>query len=173
MNSEATIPRDLWCTHLTPFLLCFPKYVPWGQLFSWSDVKKDSGRVSLGKGTSGQFAENQLLVASSPNTSSMIDLFVTYAKFTYDDLAAYIKKSSVWWMDSERYFSEYELILRCSPRCWENTNSGMLAKTKFSLFEKLLLEIVHFFYRMIQHFICDRIASAIFDFFLCFQNVIF
>lgn len=38
---------------------------------------------------SGQFAENQLLVASSLNTSSMIDLFATYAKFTNDDLAAF------------------------------------------------------------------------------------
>ena len=121
---------------------------------------------------SGQFAENQLLVASSPNTSSMIDLFATYAKFTNDDLAAFKKRVQA---DERtlRYFSEYELILRCSPRCWENTNSGMLAKTKFSLFEKLLLEIVHFFYRMIWHFICERIASAVFDFFLCFQNVIF
>lgn len=61
-------------------------------------MKNDSGQVSLGKGrikkktASGQFAENQLLVASSPNTSSMIDLFATYAKFTNDDLAAFKKR---------------------------------------------------------------------------------
>ena len=41
------------------------------------------------KMASGQFAENQLLVASSLNTSSMIDLFAIYAKFTNDNLAAF------------------------------------------------------------------------------------
>ena len=58
--------------------------------------KKHSGQVSLEKGrikktkmASGQFAENQLLVASSLNTGSMIDLFAIYANFTNDYLAAF------------------------------------------------------------------------------------
>ena len=61
-------------------------------------MKNHSGQVSLEKGrikktklASGQFAENQLLVASSLNTSSMIDLFAIYGKFTNDDLAVFKK----------------------------------------------------------------------------------
>ena len=79
-----------------------------------------SGKARLDTIASGQFAENQSPVAnslkvSSPNTNSMKDPFVRYAKFTIGDLAAFSEMFSLdLWTLKDAFRGK--LTLRCFLR---------------------------------------------------------